>query len=89
MWRSLPGARSGTTEECSDALGTDMLSGQDISWVEVQLLVVARPSEARLWPFKSWFDRDGSKNCGSCTAAPDFVSLPRLTTCCDLQIQHI
>jgi hypothetical protein len=40
MLRWLQSARSGTTEECSDALGTDMLYGQGISWIEVQLLVV-------------------------------------------------
>jgi len=40
MLRSLPGERSGATEERSDALGTDMLYGRGISWIEVQLLVV-------------------------------------------------
>jgi predicted nucleic acid-binding protein len=49
MLRSLPRAQSGTTEECLQAIETHRLHRRGINWIDVQLLVAALLSHARLW----------------------------------------
>jgi len=49
MLRSLPRAKSGTTDECLTLIETHKLYGRGINWVDVQLLAAARLSHARLW----------------------------------------
>ena len=49
MLRSLPHARTGTTDECLTAIEIHGLYGRGIGWIDVQLLVAARLSHAMLW----------------------------------------
>lgn len=49
MLRSLPHARTGTTDECLTTIETHGLYGRGIGWIDVQLLVAARLSHAMLW----------------------------------------
>jgi predicted nucleic acid-binding protein len=47
--RSLPRAKSGTTQECLDLVEAHSLYGRGIGWGDVQLLVSARLSGDPLW----------------------------------------
>ncbi len=49
MLRSLPCATTGTTTECLAAIESRKLYGRGIGWIDVQLLVAAQLSHARLW----------------------------------------
>jgi hypothetical protein len=49
MLRSLPHAKTGTTDECLAAIESHRLYGKGVGWTDVQLLVAARLSHAMLW----------------------------------------
>jgi predicted nucleic acid-binding protein len=49
MLRSLPHAKTGTTDECLAAIEAYGLYGRGVGWIDVQLLVAARLSHATLW----------------------------------------
>ena len=49
MLRSLPHAKTGTTDECLAAIEAYGLHGRGMGWIDVQLLVAARLSHATLW----------------------------------------
>jgi hypothetical protein len=49
MLRSLPHAKTGTTDECLTAIERYGLYGTGVGWIDVQLLVAARLSHAMLW----------------------------------------
>ncbi len=49
MLRSLPHAKAGTTDECLAAIEAHGLYGRGVGWIDVQLLVAARLSHAKLW----------------------------------------
>jgi len=49
MLRSLPHARTGTTDECLTAIERYELHCRGVGWIDVQLLVAARLSHVMLW----------------------------------------
>jgi predicted nucleic acid-binding protein len=49
MLRSLPHAKTGTTDECLTAIEGYGLYGRGVGWIDIQLLVAARLSHVMLW----------------------------------------